>query len=491
MSSGTTVPSAGASAGKAGRSSRNAIVAVVIVIVIIAAGAAAYVLTRPSSSSQKYITVGTLYASSGSFALSSGFQLAGLKLWINQTNANGGLYLSSMGKKLPLKLITLDDQSSTTTATTEYTNLITVDHVNILVADFGSTLTAPAVAIAQEHHVLLFDPTASSPGYFTSNNPYIVDLSIRVSSEWPLVLANYLISQKANITRVATIYLDQAFTTAQAYTFNKAIQTAGMSLVFNQSVSSTTGTTSGYSTLLQTVNASNPQAVINFGYDTNDIAFFSALQADNMHFNFVFSIYAGLEFSLLQKDAPAGSLNYTYTYASPPNVEYSNNTIGPTTAAFVSQWEANHSGAAPNFNNIAGYNAGLLIGDMITKAGTLNETALRAAANATSGTTTTLEGPFLIDKTTGAQHGMPMDVLQYQPTSTGLKPVVLYPFSVATGTAVYPAPSVVVSSAQVSSHSALPAAPSQYASTAAAASAFASLLVYDPLLSTAGVSRSE
>lgn len=466
------------------------VVVIVIVVVLLAAGSAAYVLTHPGSSSKKYITIGTLYASSGPFALSSGFQLAGLKLWINQTNAQGGLYLSSIGKKLPLKLIALDDQSSTTTATTEYTNLITVNHVDILVADFGSTLTAPAVAIAQEHHVLLFDPTASTPGFFTSNNPYIVDLSIRVSSEWPLVLADYLISQKANITKVAVIYLDQAFTTAQADTFNNAIQAAGMSLVFNQSVSSTTGTTTGYSTLLQSVNSTGPQAVLNFGYDTNDIAFYQALKADNMHFNFVFTIYTGLEYSLLLQQTPAGSLNYTYTYASPPAVQYNNVTIGPTTSQFVSQWEANHSGAAPNFNNIAGYNAGLLIGEIVTTAGSVNQTAMRQAANTISGKTTTLEGPFLIDKTTGAQHGLPMDVLQYQPTSTGLKPVVLYPYSVATGTAVYPAPSVVVSSAQLASPSAAPL-PQSGSSATTESSVFASMLMYDPVLSSAGISRSE
>ncbi len=442
MGSENVTPPTGGPSGSRKKSSRNAIIAIVVVVILIAAGLTAYELTRTGKSSQQSITVGTLYAGSGSFALSSGYQLAGLKYWINQTNANGGLMLNSAGKKLPLKLVTYNDQSSTATAQTEYTNLITTNHVNILVSDFGSTLTAPAVAIAQEHHQLLFDPTASSPGFFTATNPYIVDLSILVSSQWPLVLAHYIISQKSNITRVAILYLDQAFTTAQAQTLDSALVAAGITPVYYQSTSASSA--AEYSTLLQSINATHPQAVLNFGYDTNDIAFFQALNANSMHFNFVFTIYAGLEYAVLNKQTPAGSLNYTYTYASPPDVQYSNVNLGPTTSSFVNSWTSAY-GSGPNFNNIAGYNAGLLIGKTIETAGSLNQTALRQAANKLSGNTTTLEGPFVLNTTSGAQLGMPMDVMQYQPTSTGLRPVVIYPTDLATGTAVYPAPSVALS----------------------------------------------
>ncbi len=483
-SSSTAATPGGSGAGK-GRSARKALIAVIVVIVIVVAGATAYFLTRPSGTSQQYITIGTLYASSGSFALSSGYQLAGLKLWINQTNAQGGLMVSSLGKKLPLKLIALDDQSSTSTATTLYTNLITLDHVNILVGDFGSTLTAPAVAIAQEHHVLLFDPTASTPGFFTATNPYIVDLSILVSSEWPLVLAHYLISQKTNISRVAILYLDQAFTTAQAQTLDSTLVTAGITPVYYQSTSASSA--AEYSTLLQSINATHPQAVLNFGYDTNDIAFYSALSANSMHFNFTFTIYSGLEYSLLHAQTPAGSLNYTYTYASPPAVQYTNVNLGPTTAAFVSNWTSTY-GSSPNFNNIAGFNAGLLIGKTIETAGSLNQTAMRQAVNTLSGNTTTLEGPFVINTTTGAQIGMPMDLLQYQPGSSGLKPVVIYPTALATGTAVYPAPAVVVSSTPLNSP-AVVSAESYYSISTSALPASALWLQYDDGIAVSGVNR--
>ncbi len=443
---GKKVTSSGTGSQSASKPSRrNAIIALVVVVILIIAAVSVYAVLQSSrKAAPADILVGTLYASSGSFAQLSGYQLSGLKLWINQTNAAGGLYVSSYGKKLPLKLVTYDDQSSTSTAATDYTNLITVDHVNILVADFGSTLTAPAISIAQEHHVLLFDPTASTPGFFSATNPYVVDLSILVSSEWPLVLSKYLITHRTSISKVAILYTDQAFTAAQASTIDSQLTAAGITPVYYQATSASSA--AEYSTLLQSINATSPQAVLELGYLDNDLSFYSAMAADNMHFPFVFTIYSGLAYSAVFSQTPAGSLNYTYTYASPPFVQYTNVTLGPTTSQFVSEWQSLY-GSVPNFNDIAGYNAGLLIGKTISVAGNLNQLDLRHAANQLSGNTTTLEGPFVINTSTGAQIGMPMDLMQYQPGSSGLSPVVIYPTNVATGTAIYPAPSVVLANA--------------------------------------------
>lgn len=431
------------SKGNSGGNSRTKFLVPIVVIVLILAGVGVYFAISHNSgaSSLKEIKIGTLYASSGNFAASSTYEYKGLQLWVNETNANGGLYLSSVGKKLPLKLIAYDDQSSTTTATTDYTNLITQDHVNILIADFGSTLTAPAVTLAQKNHVLLFDATASSPSFFTANNPYIVDLSIRTSSLWPLALADYIVQEKANLSKVAILYSQQDFTAAQANTTYHYLENNGVNVVYYQSTTASSATE--YATLVNNIAAKNPQAVLEFGYDTNDIAFFNALNSTGVNFNFTFAMYPGLEFSNVNSSVPAGSLNNVWTYGSPPVTQYSNVNLGPTTSQFVANWTAKY-GSAPNFNNIAGYNTGLLVGKIVTTAGDVNQMDMRNAANTLSGNITTLEGPFLLNTTTGAQLGMPMTLMQYQLNSTTgkLMPVIIYPTNVATGSPVYPASTV-------------------------------------------------
>src|SRR5437763_7615659 len=79
------------------------------------------------------IKIGHLHAGSGPFASISMPVYLGLKLWLDQTNADAGAFVKPFGKKIPLKLISYDDQSSTATAATLYNQLITQDKVNILV----------------------------------------------------------------------------------------------------------------------------------------------------------------------------------------------------------------------------------------------------------------------------------------------------------------------------------------------------------------------
>jgi len=130
--------------------SRTLLIAIVVIIIIVIA-VAAIELMRPSKPTQSVILIGTLYASTGSFASTSMPEYEGLLLWAKTVNASGGIYVSSLGKKLPVRIIAYDDSSETSLASQYYEQLITVNHVNFLVADFGSVLTAPAVSIAEKY----------------------------------------------------------------------------------------------------------------------------------------------------------------------------------------------------------------------------------------------------------------------------------------------------------------------------------------------------
>src|SRR3984957_16483260 len=119
------------------------------------------------------IKIGTLYASSGNFAAISMPTYAGLKFWVDQKNAEGGVFVKPFNKKIPIKLIAYDDQSNTATAATLYNQLITQDKVDLLVADSGSVLTSVAVPIARDRKVFLFDQTGTGASFFSKDNPYI------------------------------------------------------------------------------------------------------------------------------------------------------------------------------------------------------------------------------------------------------------------------------------------------------------------------------
>jgi branched-chain amino acid transport system substrate-binding protein len=131
------------------------------------------------------IKIGMLYASSGPYASISMPVFDAFKLWVDQVNAAGGTEVKAFGKKIPIKLIAYDDQSSTATAATLYNQLITQDHVDLLVADSGSVLTSVAVPIAKEHKQFLFDVSGTGAAFFTDDNPYIALMADPVSTIWP------------------------------------------------------------------------------------------------------------------------------------------------------------------------------------------------------------------------------------------------------------------------------------------------------------------
>src|SRR5215831_14288938 len=160
------------------------------------------------------IKIGTLYASSGRYASISMPVYSALKLWVEQKNAEGGAYVKAFDKKLPIKLVAYDDQSNTATATTLYNQLITQDKVDLLVADSGSVLTAPAVAIARDHKTFLFDQTGTGASFFSKDNPYIALMADPVSTVWPKPVADFITHDgpALGIKKIAILYSTNEFT---------------------------------------------------------------------------------------------------------------------------------------------------------------------------------------------------------------------------------------------------------------------------------------
>ncbi len=410
-------------------------VIVVVVVVAIAGGYYAIQATKKPSSAPSEITIGTLYASTGSFASTSIPEYDGLLLWANQINSQGGIYVSSLGEKLKVKIIAYDDGSDTSTATTLYSQLITTDHVDFLVADFGSVLTAPAVSIAEENHVLLFDVTGSSASFFNVTSPYIVLTSIPGTPAYAKYGADQLLS--LNITKVAVAYAENDFTTPLAQFFVNNLKNHSVIPVYDQGFSTSQ---TDFSSMITTLQSYNPQAVVFYGYPTNDIPFINELHSMGVTFPYLFTIFPGQLYTTMLS-AVGTNMSYTFTYAFPPESVYNDVNYGMNLSALQNTWNSSYPSVPFGYLSVAGYTAGLVIQDGITTAGSLNATAVRNAINSFSGKITTVDGLFQVDPNSGMQTGESPPIGQVVPNgSGGLKVVIVYPSSMATGSPIYPAP---------------------------------------------------
>ena len=388
------------------------------------------------------IKLGTLYASSGRYASISMPVHYGLKLWIDQKNAEGGLYVKAFDKKIPLKLIAYDDQSSTATAATLYNQLITQDKVDILIADSGSVLTSVAVPIARDHKMLLIDQTGTGANFFTPDNPYVVLMAGPVSSIWPKPLVDFLTHDGPGlgIKRIAMLYATNDFTGTQANSIRKFLSeaNAGAGLVFDQGVPTET---SNYTVLLNNIRAANPDAVLHLGYASNDIAFLRNVQDNGIKFKFLFSIYPGIETELLEKNLGGKAMNYVFTYVTSMDLAYKAE-FGMSLKEYSDAWHKKYADTHVEFgfNSIAGYTTGLVLEKALAVSTSLDQLELRKAIFSLSGNLKTLDGTFELDAN-GGQIGELTPIGQFVPDE-GEKPklVTVWPHELANGKPIYPRP---------------------------------------------------
>ena len=385
------------------------------------------------------IKIGHLHASTGAYAAISMPVYSGLKLWTELVNGQGGVFVKPFDRKIPVRLVSYDDQSNPATAATLTNQLITQDKVDVLLCDSGSVLTAGSAPIAREHQMLLFNPTGTGASFFSKDNPYMVLIADPVSTIWPKYVADFLKAEgpAAGLKRVAILYATNEFTGTQANALRSFLKEPGspVQVVFDQGVPTST---SNYTVLINNVAAASPDAVVALGYTGNDIAFLRNLQDSGQSFRFLFAIYPGLETSALLKNAGPQAMTNVFTYVSPSEFEWKAE-FGMSLHEYREAWEKAYPGEHVEFglNAIAGYTSGLLVEKTLGTTASMAQLDLRRAVGELSGKLRTLDGLFQIDEA-GAQIGAITPLGQLVPDGKGsLKMVVVYPPDVANAKPVF------------------------------------------------------
>lgn len=400
--------------------------------------AAAIAPAHAQEAAPSEIKIGQLYASSGPYASISMPVFDAFKIWVDEENAKGGVMVGAYHKRIPIKLIAYDDQSSTATAATLYNQLITQDHVDLLIADSGSVLTSVAVPIAKEHKQFLFDVSGTGAAFFSDDNPFIALMADPVSTIWPHYISDFLndVGYKDGIRTVAILYSTNDFTGTQAAALKGFFERDNkVKVIYYQGVPTST---SNYTVLINNIAAQNPDAVLELGYVGNDIAFLRNLQDSGQPFRFVFTIYAGTEPEEIEKNVGVSALKNIFSYVPASNYEYKPE-VGMTQKEFKAAWTAKYPvGAGVEFgaNAIYGYMTGIVVQQTLATTKSLNQTDLHDAVFALSGKLKTLDGTFELRKD-GAQIGEVTPLGQLQPAGKDeLDLVAVYPPDLAHGKAV-------------------------------------------------------
>ena len=127
----------------------------------------------PSPAAKDKIVVGMSRSLSGPIAIidDSAFRPV-YETWVPMVNAEGGVYLSEYGKKLPIELKIYDDKSDVGTMTTLTEKLILEDKVDFLWGGGGTSFIFGQAPIANKYKYVLL----TSEGGATSIKEALPDL---------------------------------------------------------------------------------------------------------------------------------------------------------------------------------------------------------------------------------------------------------------------------------------------------------------------------
>jgi branched-chain amino acid transport system substrate-binding protein len=176
------------------------------------------------------MVIGASMSLSGDFADLADPAKKGYELWAATVNAKGGL----LGRKVSLKIV--DDASNPTQVVSNYQNLISADHVDLVFGPFSSLLTVPAAAVANRFGYAFIEPSGGGPSVFAQ---HLHDLFLAQPA--PVVssgdaFANYVLSLPAGQRPRTAAYpsADDPFTSPIVARVRQRLEAAGIKTVYSQ-----------------------------------------------------------------------------------------------------------------------------------------------------------------------------------------------------------------------------------------------------------------
>jgi len=182
-----------------------------------------------SSSSKPPILIGASLSLTGDFSADGQAYQRGYDLWASDVNKAGGI----LGRKV--QLIILNDNSSPTQVTTNYTDLITVKHVDLTFGPFSSLLTAPAAEVAHRYGYAFIEGAGGSPLVFGEKLPNVFDVSLPVVNELdPFV--NWIASMPASQRPATAAYpmANDPFAIPQVQHAQSQLEPLGVKTVYSK-----------------------------------------------------------------------------------------------------------------------------------------------------------------------------------------------------------------------------------------------------------------
>jgi branched-chain amino acid transport system substrate-binding protein len=311
------------------------------------------------------------------------------QLAANEINANGGVYVSSLGKKIPIQVILGDDASTREGGMTAVSQLITQDNVDMLVGGFSSAVVSAHQSIVANNNVpyvitgastpiitrrtdvnttymFHYAPTTDDSG---SQTTIFIDKVIR-----PAIDAKFGFPSDRPL-RLAVLYQDSPYGQGHLSAINNTIAADNLSINVVSTNAFTMGETD-YRTVLTSIKNADPDVVYVAAFLNEQAPIETQAMRDVDLKKIFIAIEPNDDPAFYQAVGQYGDYSIIQSRFSPYTVPN-----GPTQAAyqkFVSDFNTTYGGF-PGMMGVATYEGVYIAADAAANAGSLDKASLRNA----------------------------------------------------------------------------------------------------------------
>jgi branched-chain amino acid transport system substrate-binding protein len=374
------------------------------------------------------LTVGAALAQTGIYALQGQQALQGLRLWVENTNAQGGLFVPELRRQIPLQLLTHDDHSRRADVERLVERLLTSDRVHCLIGPYSSGLTQAAAAVAEGHQKVLWNHGGSSDAIMQQGFRWAIHLPTPASGYLSGLFA-CLLQHGARAEPVAIVQRRRGtFAAEVASGARQQAERHAFSLLptffYPEDVNQIPA-------LARELSAAGPGLIILVGRFDDDVMVAHSLAENLLTLKTAAAVATPMQAfwgDLRERaDGWIGPSQWELGAEGSPDV-------GPSSAAFVERFRRRF-GQLPDYPAAQAYAAGLIFQHCVSLAGSCDDASLHAAAAQLS--CRTFYGDFRLDPETGIQVGHETVLVQWH----GEEKKVIWPAGMAEARLMYPKPS--------------------------------------------------
>ena len=371
------------------------------------------------------LKVGIVASLTGQFCDQGSQALEGATAWVRDTNEAGGIFVRNLGLKLAVRLRYYDDESKAQVACAMTEKLVLDDRVDLLLGPYSSALTLAAAPIAERFQRVLWNHGGASDQIYRQGFQWVVGILSPASSYLHGVI-DLVRERDPGARRVAILQSSRgSFPEAVVSGAESHAAREGFRIAFKGRYYSPEN---DFSSLLGELQETEPDIILGVGRIQDDLLLARQILHRKVSAKAIALVAAGIgQFKSELGEGATGFIGPSQWESQSAYVP----DYGPPVHELAIKLKAFRPGGG-DYAMAQAYAAGLVAQKCVEEAGTLDNHALREAANRLD--FKTFYGRFKLDPMTGCQVGRSVVTVQWQ----GGEKVVVSPKELRQADPIYP-----------------------------------------------------